>query len=262
MIERKGVLGYLWIAYEYMAMIAGLGFLALICLLWLPFAMILRLLLPRRWGQPLGRFMIMAGFRTYLGFLRLCCACRFELSALDGLRHEGPLIVVANHPSLLDAVMILSRLPNAVCVMKAGLMDNVLFGAAARLARYIRNDAPVNLILDAREELRRGAQLLIFPEGTRTSTFPVDPFLPTAAVIAGRTGTPLQALCIAFSSPYLGKGWPLFARPDLPLDISIRRGRRFAAQKDAGDLAAQLEQYFRAELAPSGGSTATGATAS
>lgn len=261
MTECRRDRGHLWSAYEYVAMFVGLGFLALICLLWLPFAMILHPLLPRRWGQPLGRFLIMAGFRTYLGFLALCCACRFELSALDGLRHEGPLIVVANHPSLLDAVMILSRLPNAVCVMKAGLMDNILFGAAARLARYIRNDAPLNLILDAREELRRGAQLVIFPEGTRTTTFPVDPLLPTAAVIAGRTGTPVQALCIAFSSPYLGKGWPLFARPDLPLDISIRRGRRFAAPKDAGDLTAQLEQYFRAELAPSGASTATNAIA-
>ena len=262
MTERKGGRGTLWIAYEYLAMAAGLGFLALICLLWLPFALILHPLLPRRHGQRLGRFVIMAGFRAYLGFLTVCCACRFELSALDGLRHDGPLIVVANHPSLLDAVMILSRLPNAVCVMKAALMDNILFGAAARLARYIRNDVPVNLILDAREELRQGAQLLIFPEGTRTSTFPVNRFLPTAAVIAGRTGAPLQALCIAFSSPYLGKNAPLFARPNLPLDISIRRGRRFPAQKDAGDLTAQLEQFFRAELGTSGASTATGATAS
>ena len=68
--------------------------------------------------------------------------------------------------------MIVSRLPNAVCVMKAELMDNILFGAAARLARYIRNDAPLAMIRDAREELRRGAQLVIFPEGTRTARFP------------------------------------------------------------------------------------------
>ena len=72
----------------------------------------------------------------------------------------------------------------------------------------------------------------------------------------------LQALCIAFSSPYLGKNAPLFARPNLPLDIRIRRGRRFPAQKDAGDLTAQIEQFFRTELGASGASTATGATAS
>ncbi len=168
MTERKPRCGPLWIAYEYVAMVVGLGFLTLICLLWLPFAMILHPLLPRRWGQPFGRFFIMSAFRLYLAFLTLFCACRVDLSSLDNLRHEGPLIVVANHPSLLDAVLVLSRLPNAVCVMKAELMDNILFGAAARLARYIRNDAAFNLLFNAREELRRGAQLVIFPEGSRT----------------------------------------------------------------------------------------------
>lgn len=43
--------------------------------------------------------------------------------------------------------MIVSRLPNAVCVMKASLMDNLPFGAAACLARYIRNDATLEMIL-------------------------------------------------------------------------------------------------------------------
>jgi 1-acyl-sn-glycerol-3-phosphate acyltransferase len=67
--------------------------------------------------------------------------------------------------------MIVSRLPNAVCVMKASLMDNLLFGAAARLARYIRNDAPLEMILNARQALHDGARLVIFPEGTRTANF-------------------------------------------------------------------------------------------
>jgi 1-acyl-sn-glycerol-3-phosphate acyltransferase len=262
MTERRRGRGHLWIAYEYVAMVAGLGFLALICLLWLPFAMILHPLLPRRWGQPFGRFFIMSAFRVYLAFLTLICACRVDLSSLDNLRHEGPLIVVANHPSLLDAVLVLSHLPNAVCVMKAELMDNILFGAAARLARYIRNDAAFNLLFNAREELRRGTQLVIFPEGSRTKKFPVDPFLPTAAVIARRTGIPVQTLLITFSSPYLGKGWPLFRKPDLPLEICVRLGRRFPAQKDIGAFSVQLEEYFRAELGTFGASTATGATAS
>ena len=134
--------------------------------------------------------------------------------------------------------------------------------AAARLARYIRNDAAFNLLFNAREELRRGTQLVIFPEGSRTKKFPVDPFLPTAAVIARRTGIPVQTLLITFSSPYLGKGWPLFGKPDLPLEISVRLGRRFPAQKDIGAFTVQLEEYFRTELGTFGASTATGATAS
>lgn len=51
MTERARGRPYWWIAYEYLAMVVGLGFLALICVLWLPFAMILHRLLPRRWGS-------------------------------------------------------------------------------------------------------------------------------------------------------------------------------------------------------------------
>jgi 1-acyl-sn-glycerol-3-phosphate acyltransferase len=238
----------LFTAYEYIAMVCGLGFLALLCLIWLPFAMILTPVLPRRLGQPLGRWMIMAGFRVYLRFLTLFCACRFELSALKALRHEAPLILVANHPSLLDAVMLVSCLPNAVCVMKAALMDNVLLGAAARLARYIRNDAPLSMILDARDELRQGAHLVIFPEGTRTTFFPVEPFTGSASLISSRAGVPVQSLLIEFNSPYLGKTWPLFKKPSLPLHFSVRLGRRFSPPANVNAFTGELEQYFRKEL--------------
>lgn len=238
----------LWIAYEYVAMVIGLGSLAIICLGWLPFALLLNPLLPKRLGQRCGRFMIMDGFRTYLNVLARVCACRFDLSDLDQLRGEGPLILAANHPSLLDAVLIVSRLPNAVCVMKASLMDNILFGAAARLARYIRNNNPLEMILSAREELQGGAHLVIFPEGTRTANFPVDACSPSTALIAGRTGIPVQTLLIEYSVPYLGKAWPLWQRPSLPLHCRIRLGRRFPAPENVAGLTRDLESYFRAEL--------------
>jgi 1-acyl-sn-glycerol-3-phosphate acyltransferase len=257
MTERSSRGGPLWAAYEYVAMVVGLGFLALMCLLWLPFAMVLHPLLPRRWGQPLGRRVIMGAFRIYTIFLERFCACRFDLAAIDNLRDQGALVIVANHPSLLDVVMIVSRLPNAVCVMKAQLMDNILFGAAARLARYIRNDSALDMVRDARMELQRGAQLVIFPEGTRTTSFPINRCLPTAGLIAKRSGTPVQALCIEFSSPYLGKQWPLFKRPELPLSFRVRPGERFPPPRNIADFATTLEEYFRTELTSTKSSTAT-----
>lgn len=244
-------------AYETLAMFFGLGLLALICLLWLPFALVLYPLLPRRWGQPVGRYFITYGFRFYLRCLEIFCACEFDLKALDQLRAAGPLILAANHPSLLDAGMITSRLPNAVCVMKASLMDNLLFGAAARLARYIRNNAPLEAILGAREELRSGAQLVIFPEGTRTDQFPLSACQKSTALIANRSGVAVQTLLIEFSTPYLGKHWPLFQRPSLPLRFSIRLGRRFEAPRDVSAFTGELEAYFREQLTAKMPSTAT-----
>lgn len=238
----------LWLAYENVAMVLGLGFLAVLCLFWLPFAMVLQALLPRRLGQPIGRLLIMAGFRIYLRFLTLFCACRFDLAGLDALRNDRPLVLVANHPSLLDAVMIISRFPDMVCVMKSALMNNILLGSAARLARYIPNHAPLDVVLRARKALRERAHLLIFPEGTRTERFPVDTCTASAGLIAQRAAVPVQSLLIEFSSPYLGKAWPLWRRPELPLRFRIRVGRRFAPPTDVAAFGKELEAYFRAEL--------------
>lgn len=249
MPRRTGSRGLLWHVYEYLAMGLGLGSLALICLVWMPLALALGYLLPERRGKTLGRRMIAIGFRFYLTILQRSCACRFDLSALEQLRDRGPLILAANHPSLLDAVLILSHLPSAVCVMKASLMDNLLFGAAARLARYIRNNAPLEMILRSREALEEGGQLLIFPEGTRTGNFPLEPCSPTLGLIANRAGVAVQTLLIEFSTPYLGKAWPLFRRPELPLICRVRLGRVFPPPQDVQAFTRELESYFRTELA-------------
>ncbi|WP_068637185.1 lysophospholipid acyltransferase family protein [Thauera butanivorans] len=238
----------IWRAYEAVAMCLGLGALAVVCLTWLPFAMVLSPLLPQRIGQRIGRYAIFIGLRIYLIILRVLCACRFDFGELDSLRHGGPVVVVANHPSLLDAVLILSRLPNAVCVMKASILDNILFGAAARMARYIRNDVPFKMIRDARKELAEGAQLVIFPEGSRTRLFPLDRCMPTAGLIAARAKAPVQALLIEFSTPYLGKAWPLAKPPSLPLSCRIRLGRCFSPPTDVSAFTAELEAHLRAEL--------------
>ena len=245
----------MWMVYEYLAMLVGLGSLALLCLIWLPCALILNFLLPRRIAQPFGRAAISWGFRFYLRILSVFCACHFDLDEIDRLRDQGPLIVAANHPSLLDAVMIVSRLPNAVCVMKAVLMDNLLFGAAARRARYIRNDAALEMVLSARDELQQGAHLVIFPEGSRTLDFPIDACLPSTGLIASRSKVDIQTLLIEFSTPYLGKAWPLFRRPELPLSCRIRLGHRFPPPANLQAFSAELDSYFRSEFGQKSPST-------
>jgi 1-acyl-sn-glycerol-3-phosphate acyltransferase len=250
MTERRRPASFPWRLYERLAMHFGLSSLAVICLSWLPLALVLQPLLPRPLRRRVGRQAIALGFRFYLRLLTLFCACRFDFSELDRLRDDGALVLAANHPSLLDAVLILARLPRTACVMKASLMNNILFGAAARLAGYIRNHPPLEMILRAREELQAGSQLLIFPEGTRTSRFPLEPCLPSAGLIAARAGVPVQTVLIEFTTPYLGKAWPLFRPPILPLGCRIRLGRRFPPPGDVTAFTAELEAYFRSELPP------------
>jgi len=237
-------------AYEYLVLLFGLGFLACLCLLWSVFAVFLQRVLPARWGRPLGRAAIMAGFRFYLASLELTRGFRFDLQALDSLRDQGPLIIAPNHPSLLDAVMILSRLPNVACILKASLLDNLLFGAGSRLAHYIRNDSPRGMIREAVEDLRRGSQLLLFPEGTRTTRTPVNPFKGGIGLIAARAGAPVQTVFIETDSAFLGKNWPLFRRAALPVRYRVRLGRRFDPPGNAQLFVTELEHYYAAELRP------------
>jgi 1-acyl-sn-glycerol-3-phosphate acyltransferase len=227
----------------------GFGLLALCSLGWGLLALPLGLLLPARAGRALGRAVVARGFRMYLGVLQAAGACRFDLGALEELRGAGPLILAPNHPSLLDAVLLLSRAPQATCVLKATLADSVLFGAGARLAGYIRNDTPMGMVRRAVDELRAGGQLLLFPEGTRTERAQLNPLRGAIALIARRSGAPVQTVFIEADSAFLGKGWPLTRRPALPLRYRVRLGRRFDPQPDLHAFVRELEQYFARELA-------------
>ena len=172
--------------------IAAFGFplLVVMCFLWGIASAVLLVVLPVRTGRRVGRVGAMAGFRAYLAIMEAVGGLRLDLSALDALRDQGPLIVAPNHPSLIDAVLVVSRLPDAMCVMKSSLVGNFLLGPAARLARYIPNDTLLGLATRAGEELRLGGHLVLFPEGTRTSRDPVGPFTAAVAVVSRRARVP------------------------------------------------------------------------
>jgi 1-acyl-sn-glycerol-3-phosphate acyltransferase len=207
-------------------------------------------LLPRKIGLSLGRLAIMALFRGFLCALKASGIVKCDLSALDALRDEGALIIAPNHPSLLDAVLVASRLPRVACIMKAGLWDNLILGGGARFAGYIRDDSPFTMIRLAAAALRAGNQLLIFPEGTRTRHEPINRFKGGFALIAKTARIPVQTVFIETNSPFLGKEWPLFRKPVFPLNYRVRLGRRFEVQGDVKTFVAELECYYRQAIEP------------
>lgn len=243
--------------YEYPALYSALLLLGVICLSWSLLTVPLYPLLPRALARRWGRRGITAGFRLYTRWLELVGVYRLDLSAIDALRAEPALILAANHPSLIDAPLILSRHPNLSCVMKAELSANVLFGPGARLARYIRNGSPLQMVREAVAELRQGGVLLLFPEGTRTTRDPINALTKSIGVIARRARAPVQTLLIETASPYLRKGGLLWSRPPMPIAYRVRLGRRFEPPQDVDAFMRELERYFRGEL-QSGPGTAWG----
>lgn len=241
MSAARWLLPLQWLALQHMLLLLGLG-----SLLWNLVALVLYPLLPRATGRRIGRAAIAAGYRIFWQMARLAGMVHLHSGVLDSLRDEPGLIVVANHPSMLDAMMLVARLPRSACIMKASLMRNPLLAPGARLARYIRNDSPRGLVRLAVADLRQGGQLVMFPEGTRTTVPAVNPFHGGVTLIARLAGAPIQTVFIDTHSPYLCKGWPLWRLPPLPIVFSVRLGRRFEPVEDNAALLQELETYFAA----------------
>lgn len=225
----------------------GVVLLGLLCVTWTPIALVLGRVLPASRAHALGRAAITRAFRFYVGALAALGACRFDLTALDELRDAGPLIIAPNHPSLIDAVLVISRLP-VTCVMKAEIRDNLFLGPGSRLAGYIGNRSVRRMIGQSVQALAEGSQLLFFPEGTRSTRYPVNPFNVSIGSIARHAGVPVQTVFIDTDSPYLGKGWPLHRRPPLPITYRIRLGQRFEIGEDTRAFVARLERHFATEF--------------
>jgi 1-acyl-sn-glycerol-3-phosphate acyltransferase len=233
--------GYFWLAVGY-AYFGALGLLLTLV------ATVLYPLLPREAGSRLARKAIGAVFRSFLALMQAAEIIRLDLSALDALRDERGLIIAPNHPCLLDAVLVISRVPGVACITKADIWLNPVLGGGARAAGYIRNNSPRGMLRQAAAELRAGHSLLVFPEGTRTRTPPVNPFKGGFAVVARQVGAPVQTVFIETDSPFLRKGWPAFKLPPLPIVYRVRLGDRFNVADDVRGFLCALQEYYRREL--------------
>lgn len=214
-------------------------------LTWNTVSPLLRWFAPREASTRIGREAISNIYRRFWGTAQRFGLLTVDASALDVLRDEpGGLILAANHPSMLDAMVIVGRLPRGVCVMKAELLANPFLGAASRLARYIANDNGRGIVRESVRALQEGAQLVLFPEGTRTVRWPLNELRPGITLIAKMAGVPIQTIVIETDSPYLTKGWPLLRPPPRPFHVRARLGERFAPDDDHRALLQRIERSF------------------
>jgi len=237
--------------YEYIVLFGSLFLFGAAGLTYTLVGAVLYPLLPRHIGVRLGRLIMTGIFRPYIALIQASGLVKCDLSALDALSNGEAVIIAPNHPSVIDVVLIGSRLTNIVCIMKADIQDNILFGGGARLAGYIRNDSTGNMVRRSVAELKDGSQLLIFPEGTRTIAQPVNKFKSAFALIARKSGVPVQTVFIESNTPFLGKGWPLLKKPKFPLVYKVTLGERFEAVDDTKKFVDDLEKYYREQLAQS-----------
>jgi 1-acyl-sn-glycerol-3-phosphate acyltransferase len=174
--------------------------------------------------------------RFFRGFERLGVALRlFEVrdSGVERLR-ACPGLVVANHPTLLDVVFLVARMPQADCIAKAGAWRNPFLRRGVSLAGYIANSNGPAVVAACVERLRAGRSVLIFPEGTRSPLRDLRAFKRGAARVALSSQGLVTPVVIRCEPPALGKDQRWWAVPSRKLVFTIEVGPPFHATDRIG----------------------------
>lgn len=160
------------------------------------------LLLPICWHRGLSIAFIRLLWRIFIRFCQLLHLFRLNTDALDPTIRGA--IIAANHPSLIDAVFIVARIPKTIPLARHGLRKNPFFRFV--VANILLPDN-ADLLQQAPPLLAKGYNILIFPEGTRSpDPFSIYPFHRGTAQLSLRTGAPIHPIRIAFDRRVLAKG--------------------------------------------------------
>lgn len=196
-------------------------------------------------------FRLFAWFMVFLGLIRVTWTGKERL-------RERPGLVVANHPTLIDVVLLVAAMPQADCIVKSAAPRNPLFHRIVEAAGYIPNDRPDALVAAGTERLRQGRSLLLFPEGTRSPAGQVGEFHRGAARIALRSGRDLIPVVITCAPPTLMRGQPWYDVPERTTHITLTvndpvcvRDHTAAHKAEAAgarELTASLEEFYERHL--------------
>lgn len=232
----------------------GLGGLLLRLVVFPPLQLFVRE--PAR-RADLARGVIRRSFRLFIELMRGLGVLSYEFHGAQRLQRRG-LLILANHPSLVDVVFLMAFVEHADCIVKGSLANNCFTRGPVRAAAFVCNDAGPGMIEDCLASLRAGGNLIIFPEGTRTPRHGALRLHRGAANVAVRGGVDVTPVRIQVQPPTLIKGEPWWRVPprrphfrfEVGPDLPVREhldgaGEALAARR----LTEHLTHYFAARSA-------------
>lgn len=162
----------------------------------------------------------------------------------DNCPVDRPVIFACNHASQVDILVLYQALPVEFrFVVKEELFKIPVLGFSMRAAGYIPihrsgGKKAVKSLIEAAKKIRKGASIVIFPEGTRSRDGRLQEFKTGAFMLALKSGCPIVPVAIRGTHDILPKG-SLVARPGeveviigRPIEISTK-GRKLTREEAA-----------------------------
>ncbi len=165
------------------------------------------------------------GFRFFHAYMRLVGLIHYNPKVLLP-RSEGPRVVVANHPTLVDVTAVLSAEPEMCCLVKSTIYDSPLFFLIMKFCGHVRvnrSDAAdgAQVIELASQRIEEGSSVLLFPEGTRSPVGEVGTFFAGAFAVAVHCEVNIAKLRIICDPPVLKRGSPWYLIPPQPVTLQV-----------------------------------------
>ena len=140
--------------------------------------------------------------------------CKWKVEGAQNISKEGPVLIVANHVSYWDAIVLAAVTPRRIYFMgHSGLFKIPVFAQIIRALGAFpvdRGKSDRAALRAAMEILNRGDVLGIFPEGTRIKDGSLGEFKMGAAMIAAKTNAPLVPVALINTPNIFSRG---FFRP-------------------------------------------------
>ena len=206
-------------------------------------------------NQIKARRLVASVWALFIRYLSITGVIAVRYHGFERLGRPGQLILV-NHPSLLDVVFMLAKVPVLNCIVKNDLLRNPVMKSSILACGFLPNDESLQVVEDADAILRSGQSMLIFPEGTRTGWDNKICFNRGAVSIGLRSASVITPVVIVMNPPALKKYQPWYQVPKQKIHYDFYVGDDIDPQQwlqhkplpiAARQLNQQLQEYFQQE---------------
>jgi 1-acyl-sn-glycerol-3-phosphate acyltransferase len=193
-------------------------------------------------------------FRATLHVLRWSRIFTFDPRKVEPRLPDRPVIIVANHPTTIDVVSVLSIYREASVVVKRKIWTDPLLRRLFRFCGHIDGgdgsmESNVTLLAQVKERLAQGFNVVIFPEGTRSPVHGLGTMFKGAFAVASTTHTDVLPVVIRCEPPALHKEAPWHVLPAHPVRYEVTPGELVrVGDASAKKLQRTIVQHYEQEL--------------